>query len=236
MSTTHSRVLRISIGAPTSYINESALFNSGRGHGRGLGRGHGRDSMGGRGASRSNRKCEHYGRTNHVSKKCWDKLSKPESKKVTITQEEYDRLVQSSTTSTTTHANSLGIPALFTSSGGDWIADSSASKRISSSKQLFSSLSSSASITPVTVANGARSTISSQAVVSLLDNLTLRDVLYVLNFPVNLLFVNEITKKLQCTLTFFLSYVLFQNLQTKRWIGSVLKGETCIVSRARLYN
>ena len=60
--------------------------------------------------------------------------------------------------------------------------------------------------------------------VFLLDNLTLRDILYVLNFPVNLLSVSKITKKLQYVVTFFPSYVLFQDLQTGRQIGLSLEG------------
>ena len=65
-----SRVLRITIGAPSSYTDQSAMVSTshGPGHVRG------RSSRSGWG----NRRCEHCDCSNHVSKKCWAKFGRPE--------------------------------------------------------------------------------------------------------------------------------------------------------------
>ena len=91
---------------------------------------------------------------------------------------------------------------------------------MSSTHSVFSALSYSISTLSVTVANGTRSPVCGQGNVFLPNNLTLRDVLYVVNFPVNLLSVNQFTKNHHCVVTLFPIYLLMQDLGTGRRIGS----------------
>ncbi|XP_019256261.1 PREDICTED: uncharacterized protein LOC109234647 [Nicotiana attenuata] len=51
-------------------------------------------------------------------------------------------------------------------------------------------------------------------------DITLSSVLHLPEFPVNLLSVNAITKQLKCTVEFFPDYCVFQDLQTRKRIGS----------------
>ena len=68
LSLTFSRVLQISTTTPAPTSDQSAIASTTRG------RGHGR-STGGR---RGGRRCDHYGRNNHTSDKCWDKFNRPQ--------------------------------------------------------------------------------------------------------------------------------------------------------------
>ncbi|KAK4390759.1 Retrovirus-related Pol polyprotein from transposon RE2 [Sesamum angolense] len=52
------------------------------------------------------------------------------------------------------------------------------------------------------------------------DYLTLTNVLFAPNFPVNLLSVNQLTKTHNCSVTFYPSYCVIQDLQTRRTIGT----------------
>jgi hypothetical protein len=44
-------------------------------------------------------------------------------------------------------------------------------------------------------------------------------VLFVPKFPVNLVFVNKLTKLLDCSVTFFAHYCVFKDLKMKKMIG-----------------
>ena len=74
------------------------------------------------------------------------------------------------------------------------MVDSGASKHMSGTRSVFSTLSSSISTPSVTAANVTRSPVRGQGNMSLPNNLKLHDVLYVLNFPVNLLSVASVLK------------------------------------------
>ncbi|KAK4406722.1 Retrovirus-related Pol polyprotein from transposon RE2 [Sesamum angolense] len=52
------------------------------------------------------------------------------------------------------------------------------------------------------------------------DYLTLTNVLFAPKFPVNLLSVNQLTKTHNCSVTFYPSYCVIQDLQTRRTIGT----------------
>ena len=90
---TFSRIMRVSTGADvtTAPSIEQSVMASGRGRGRGRDRG--RDFVGGDGSfgggcgssgtkltisDKRSRLCKHYGRTNHISDKCWEKFDSPE--------------------------------------------------------------------------------------------------------------------------------------------------------------
>ena len=92
LTATFSRVMRVSIGADGSSAPsiEQSVMISERGRGRSRGRnfgGRGRGFVGdGRGSYRGRqsasekepRQCNHCGRSNHISEKCWEKFRRPE--------------------------------------------------------------------------------------------------------------------------------------------------------------
>jgi hypothetical protein len=70
----------------------------------------------------------------------------------------------------------------------------------------------------VTVANGTKTPVQGIGTVST-PNLTFSNVLYLLEFPFNLLSVHKLTVALHCSIAFFPSYCVFQDLKTKRMIS-----------------
>ena len=101
------------------------------------------------------------------------------------------------------------------------MVDSGVSKRMLGTS-IFSTLSSFVS-TPVTVVNESCSLIRGQGNVSLPNNLTLRNVLYVINFPVNLLSVSQLIKNHHCAVILFSSYLLVQDLRVMACTVSVVE-------------
>lgn len=64
---------------------------------------------------------------------------------------------------------------------------------------------------PVTLSNGlVRFNLSS--IVNLSSNLSLSSILHILKFTFYLMFVSKLTRTLNCNITFFLKYCLFQDL------------------------
>ena len=71
LQSTFSRVLHVSTGSPASSVvsDRTAMAASTRGRGtRGTHR---------RGRGRDDRKCDHCGRSNYTSDRCWDKFERP---------------------------------------------------------------------------------------------------------------------------------------------------------------
>ncbi|XP_020265126.1 uncharacterized protein LOC109840777 [Asparagus officinalis] len=92
LTATFSRIMQVFTGVssdtsapPPPSVDQSAMFSS-RGKGYGRGRDRGRDSVGGcysfsgrhHDSDRGSRQCGHYGRTNHISKKYWEKFGRPQ--------------------------------------------------------------------------------------------------------------------------------------------------------------
>ena len=90
---------------------------------------------------------------------------------------------------------------------------------MSSTKSLLTSLSQLSDIRSVAIANGRACPVSSERAVQASSQLSLEHVLFVPEFPVNLLSINDITKQLRCFVTFFPFHCTFQDLQTERMIG-----------------
>ena len=119
---------------------------------------------------------------------------------------------------------------MFTTSDADWVVDSGAPKYMSGTRSVFSSMSSSVSTPSVTVTNGTHSPIHGQGNVSLPNNLTLRDVLYVSNFRVNLLSVSQLTKTHHYAITLFPTYLLIQDCRLGNGLIQDLRVMVCTVS------
>ena len=84
---------------------------------------------------------------------------------------------------------------------------------------LLSDLEQSSSLPNVTLADGSATTISGLGTANLSPNLSLSSVLYILDFPFNLLSISKLTKILNCAAIFLSTHCTFQDLKTGKIIG-----------------
>ena len=75
----------------------------------------------------------------------------------------------------------------------------------------------------VQVANGSLNPINGKVNVSFTPNITLSSFLHVPNMFCNSLFISKLTKPQNCSITFFPTHCMFQDLVTKKMIGSTKK-------------
>ncbi|KAL0453801.1 UNVERIFIED_CONTAM: Retrovirus-related Pol polyprotein from transposon RE2 [Sesamum latifolium] len=147
-------------------------------------------------------------------------VSIPETDQVSLSSEVYERLIHqpvaNSTSSTATPAPSPGI--FVASHGKLWLLDSGATTHITANKSYFTSLSMSA-LSPVRLVDDTRSPVSGSGIVHPSKDLTLDNVFFALHFFVSLMSISQLHKSLNCLVTFFPSYCVFQDLQTKKTIG-----------------
>ena len=71
----------------------------------------------------------------------------------------------------------------------------------------------------VTLANGSLSKVVGSGTTYLSPDIELLSVLHVPGFPFNLLSISKITKALNCSVSFYPSLCIFQDLKTWRMIG-----------------
>ena len=102
----------------------------------------------------------------------------------------------------------------------EWIIDTGANDHMTCDSLNFSFLSPSYSILVITNVNGVSSPITGVGNVLVSSTLSLSNVLYVPSLTCNLLFISQITKTLNCVTLFYLTYCIFQNIHTKKRIGS----------------
>ena len=106
-----------------------------------------------------------------------------------------------------------------TSSIPSWVIDSGATNHVTGIHSKFTSYTSLPSLGTVKVANGNHSRVLGEGTVDVNHNLSLKSVLHVPQFSHNLLSVSPIAKSHQCSVTFYPSYCVFQDLETGRTIG-----------------
>jgi hypothetical protein len=236
---TYARVRRAAISSSGVKDERSALVghydtpqgergdhNSRRGTHNGRGGRGGRSGGGGRGL----KKCTHCGRTNHTVDFCWKLHGKPawanhatvdgdnstpSEEQVLISKAEYDSILQRASSYSMVAS---GNTCLHSSSNSSWVIDSGASDHMTGNSSLLSNISDPCSPFSVTVANGTKTPVQGIGTVST-PNLTFSNVLHLPEFPFNLLSVHKLTVALHCSIAFFPSYCVFQDLKTKRTIG-----------------
>jgi hypothetical protein len=178
---------------------------------------------------RGDKRCDHCGKTNHTEPYCWVKNGKPDylnqvidgatrpqststpfghaasrsgSYDALITQ--FSELVQLlsdalSSSSVATLADSSNVAGVAHSSPS-WVIDSSTNKHISSILSLFSNL------LPIkhhiVLTDGFSWPVLGKSVLHPTSSLSLPSSLFVLDSPFNLLSVSQLTKALQCSITF----------------------------------
>ena len=90
---------------------------------------------------------------------------------------------------------------------GPWVFDSGATDHITGNKSMFSSLSSLDNLPSVTMANGSRVLAHGVGTVDLFPFLSIGNVLYVPESPINLLSISRLTRSLDCVISFTQSSV-----------------------------
>ena len=239
LESTFTRVLRIFTDIPTS-TSDHSIMTATCGCSHSFGRGGGQGWTDGRVRT----PCEHCGHTNHRSDRCWEKFGKSHwtqistevqgtssttftvsASPVTLSQEEYAQFLQfretQSSAAMASHAtaSTSSTSGLFASRDSSWIIDSETSSHMTGSCDLYSRLFQLPSIRSVFIADGRTCRVSGQSTIRATSQLTLDKVLYVPEFPVNLLSISSITKHLNCFVTFFPFHCTFQDLQTGKRIG-----------------
>ena len=134
--------------------------------------------------------------------------------------EEYLRITKEAKSDfITSVAQSNNVSACLTHSSAPWILDSDASGRISSNKDLFSSITFPSPLPTITLANGSQTIAKGIGLACPLPSLPLSSVLYVPNFLFNLIFISKFTRDLHCVLTFSHNFVTLQDQSTEKTIG-----------------
>ena len=129
--------------------------------------------------------------------------------------EEYFRLTQASKSSSIASvAQTDNVSACLTHSSAPWILDTRASDHVSGNKDIFSSLTFHSPLPTITLANGSQTIAKGIGSVCPLPSLPLISVLYVHNFPFNLISISKLTRDLHCVLTFSHYYVTLQDRST----------------------
>ena len=115
------------------------------------------------------------------------------------------------------HASTSGLgTTLLASSSNSWIIDSGESAHMSGAHSLLSHLSKLLQPSSYCIVYGRACPIVGHGEVNPTSSLQLSQNLYVPNFPVNLLSINTITKKLFCSISFLPYHYTFQNFRQGR--------------------
>ena len=91
---------------------------------------------------------------------------------------------------------------------------------MSGKSSMFTSFVDTTDLPSVTLADGSKSQVLGHGVVSPIPNLSLSSVLYVPKFLINLSSVYQLTNSHNCSVTFYPTHCVFQDLCTKKTIGS----------------
>ena len=131
----------------------------------------------------------------------------------------YPESTKARSSSLSTIAKSGKPNTCFTSFSSEWVIDSSATDHMIGNLRLFSTLQSDFSKPTVTLADGSEARTLGTGTIFPISSLPLNSVLYVQNLSFNLLSVSQLTRDLNCYVSFFPDHCLFQDLTTKRVIG-----------------
>ena len=133
---------------------------------------------------------------------------------------EYLCLTQAAKSSSIAFVAQTGnVSVCLTYSSAPWILDTGVSDHIFGNKDLFSSLTFLSPLPTITLANGSQTIAKGIGSVCPLPSLPITSVLYVPNFPCNLIFISKLTRDLHCVLTFLHNSVTLQDRGTGKTIG-----------------
>ncbi|KAK8954800.1 hypothetical protein KSP39_PZI002048 [Platanthera zijinensis] len=124
-----------------------------------------------------------------------------------------------SSTSASASGTSTALHVTHEGHSSPWVIDSGATDHMTGEPHFFSSLVSPSVHWQVRLADGSVTPILHQGTVPLSPSFTLGSVLHVPKLALNLLSVSQLTRALHCSVTFFPSGCVFQDLTTKRTFG-----------------
>ena len=107
-------------------------------------------------------------------------------------------------------AHSGNLACLSSSTPSPWVIDSGASAHMTGKSHIFSQLLGPPPQSSVVLADGRSCSILGRGSVSPTSSLTLSTVNYIPDFPFSLLSVSQLTKSLNCSVTFFPLFVFFR--------------------------
>ncbi|RVX13579.1 Retrovirus-related Pol polyprotein from transposon RE2 [Vitis vinifera] len=206
------------------------------------------NSRGGRNGNRGRGQCPHYtycNRLGHTCDRCYQlhgwpprtahmaQSSDPQppqpprsstSQGISLTDSEYDdylcyQATKSASITSVAQTGNASTCLTHTSFLGPWILDSGASDHISSNKDLFSSLTTISALPTVTLVNGSQTMAKDIGLAHPLPSLPLTSVLYTPECSFNLIFINKITRTLNCSITFSDKFMTLQDRSTGKTIG-----------------
>lgn len=132
---------------------------------------------------------------------------------------QYQESLKSSSSSVTAIADSGKQNACLLSSSSKWVIDSGATDHMTGNSGLFSTFQSRTSTSTVTLADGSPSCVRGSGTIIPTPLLPLSSVLHLPNLSFNLISVSQLTRNLNCCISFFPDHCLFQDLTTKKIIG-----------------
>lgn len=124
---------------------------------------------------------------------------------------------QSSFAQSGTSASTLSVN--MSTPGQSWIIDSGTFDHMIGTSSFFSSYSICFGNNKGPSCSWFSSSIAGKGNIPVTLTLPLSSVLHVPNFTLNLLFISHLTRSLNCSVTFFPSYCVFQDLDSKMTIG-----------------
>ena len=138
---------------------------------------------------------------------------------VVLFADEYAKLLKPTTTPTAALAKSGKPDTCLMSSSSNWVMDSRATDHMIGNSSLFTTFQSHPSTSTVALADGSKSCVLGFGIINPTSLIPLTYVLSLPHFPFNLISISKLTRTLNCSISFFPGYCMFQDLLTKRIIG-----------------
>lgn len=135
-----------------------------------------------------------------------------------MTEEDYQRLVSLKSSLKTTGTSEC-LKDKIGEQNGAWILDSGALEHITGRHDFLQDLKKIVGPCPITTPDSTTTHATKIGCVNPGNNFTLSDVHYLPNFMYNLISVGKLTKDLNCSITFFSSHCILQNITSRKSIG-----------------
>ena len=129
-----------------------------------------------------------------------------------LSADEYAKLSKSASTPTTALAESGKPDTCLMSSSSTWVIDSGVTDHMTSNFGLFTTFHSHPSTSSVIVADGSKSCVLGSGTINPTPLIPLTFVLSLPHFSFNLIYVSKLTRTLNCSISFFPGYCLFQDI------------------------
>jgi len=147
-------------------------------------------------------------------------LSKDEVESLRRLMSRLDTPATTASSSAFTGNLATALNASATPPDDPWVIDSDASDHMTSMSPLFLSYNPCSGRDKVRIADCSLSSVSGKGSVSVSPSMNLASVLHVPNLAANLLSIARITIELNCRVIFYSYYCFFQDLATRKMIGS----------------